>query len=260
MKKVTIIGIDLAKNVFQLHGAATDGSVVFRKKLSRQQFRKFMAAQPACIVAMEACGSSHYWAREMARLGHEPRLLAPHYVKPFIKRQKNDAADAEAIVEAAHRRSLRRLTDCLRIRRIILLPFDEWLHIGWRNQAHRVTKFSDLTCPVMRTAACFHGDSAGRLFGEELQHLVAPQLLAENNSAGSIRSVGLKDILCQIQTNHINFHLGRLLFSWRLQSPPLWHIDAAERASTPSHTVAVRDGCTMIPLACGKGSGGRDHS
>jgi transposase len=107
MKKVTIIGIDLAKNVFQLHGAATDGSVVFRKKLSRLQFRKFMAAQPACIVAMEACGSAHYWAREMARLGHEPRLLAPRYVKPFIKRQKNDAADAVAIVEAAQRPTMR---------------------------------------------------------------------------------------------------------------------------------------------------------
>ena len=107
MEKVTIIGVDLAKNVFQLHGAAADGSVVFRKKLSRPQFRKFVAAQPACIVAMEACGSAHYWAREMARLGHEPRLIAPRYVKPFIKRQKNDAADAEAIVEAAQRPTMR---------------------------------------------------------------------------------------------------------------------------------------------------------
>ena len=107
MKKVTIIGIDLAKNVFQLHGAAADGTVVFRKKLSRLKFCRFMAGQPACIVAMEACGSAHYWAREMARLGHEPRLLAPRYVKPFIKRQKNDAADAEAIVEAAQRPTMR---------------------------------------------------------------------------------------------------------------------------------------------------------
>jgi transposase len=107
MKKVTIIGVDLAKNVFQLHGAAADGTVVFRKKLSRPQFRKFMAAQPACIVAMEACGSAHYWAREMARLGHEPKLIAPRYVKPFIKRQKNDAADAAAIVEAAQRPTMR---------------------------------------------------------------------------------------------------------------------------------------------------------
>lgn len=105
--EVTIIGVDLAKNVFQLHGAAADGSVVFRKKLSCPQFRKFLTAQPACIVAMEVCGSAHYWAREMARLGHEPRLIAPRYVKPFIKRQKNDAADAEAIAEAAQRPTMR---------------------------------------------------------------------------------------------------------------------------------------------------------
>lgn len=80
---------------------------MFRKKLSRLQFCKFMASQPACVVAMEACGSSHYWARQMARLGHEPRLIAPAYVKPFVKRQKNDVADAEAIVEAAQRPTMR---------------------------------------------------------------------------------------------------------------------------------------------------------
>jgi transposase len=107
MEKVTIIGVDLAKNAFQLHGAAADGSVVFRKKLSRLQFCRFMAGHPTCIVAMEACGSSHYWAREMARLGHQPKLIAPGYVKPFIKRHKNDAADAEAIVEAAQRPTMR---------------------------------------------------------------------------------------------------------------------------------------------------------
>ncbi len=104
MGGISIIGVDLAKNVFQVHGAAADGSVVFRKKLSRPQFARFMAHQPPCLVAMEACASAHHWAREMARHGHEVRLIAPHYVKPFIKRQKNDAADAEAIVEAALRR------------------------------------------------------------------------------------------------------------------------------------------------------------
>jgi transposase len=107
MEKATIIGVDLAKNVFQLHGAAADGSVVFRKKLSRLQFCTFMAGHSACIVAMEACGSSHYWAREMIRFGHQPKLIAPGYVKPFIKRQKNDAADAQAIVEAAQRPTMR---------------------------------------------------------------------------------------------------------------------------------------------------------
>ena len=107
MKEVTIIGFDLAKNVFQLHGAAADGSVVFRKKLTRVQFHKFMSAHPACIVAMEACGSSHYWAREMVLMGHDTRLIAPRYVKPFVKRHKNDTADAEAIVEAALRPTMR---------------------------------------------------------------------------------------------------------------------------------------------------------
>ena len=107
MNEVTLIGVDLAKNVFQLHGAAADGSVVFRKKLTRLQFHRFMSQHPACIVAMEACGSAHYWAREMIGFGHEPRLIAPRYVKPFVKRQKNDSADAEAIVEAALRPTMR---------------------------------------------------------------------------------------------------------------------------------------------------------
>ena len=103
MKEISIIGVDLAKNVFQLHGAAADGSVLFRKKLSRPQFQRFMAEQPQCLVVMEACGGAHHWARELVRVGHEVKLIAPRYVKPFIKRQKNDAADAKAIVEAALR-------------------------------------------------------------------------------------------------------------------------------------------------------------
>ena len=107
MGEVSIIGVDLAKNVFQLHGAAADGSVVFRKKLSRLQFGRFMANQAPCEVAMEACPSAHHWARELTNQGHHVRLIAPHYVKPFIKRQKNDAADAEAITEAATRPTMR---------------------------------------------------------------------------------------------------------------------------------------------------------
>jgi len=107
MNEVIIIGVDLAKNVFQVHGAAADGAAIFRKKLSRAQFHRFMADMAPCLVAMEACATSHYWAREMAKLGHEVRLIAPIYVKPFVKRQKNDAADAEAIVEAALRPSMR---------------------------------------------------------------------------------------------------------------------------------------------------------
>jgi len=107
MEQDTMIGVDLAKSVFQLHGATMTGHVKFRKKLSRQQFRKFMTDHPSASVVMEACGSAHYWAREMTHLGHEVKLIAPQYVRPFVKRQKNDVADAEAIVIAAQRPEMR---------------------------------------------------------------------------------------------------------------------------------------------------------
>lgn len=103
----TMIGVDLAKSVFQLHGASMTGHLKFRKKLSRQGFAEFMAKHAPAIVVMEACGSAHYWSREMNKLGHEVKLIAPQYVKPFVKRQKNDAADAEAIVIAAQRPEMR---------------------------------------------------------------------------------------------------------------------------------------------------------
>lgn len=105
--KDTIIGVDLAKNVFQLHGASRAGHVKFRKKLTRSQFLKFVAEQSPVLMVMEACGSANYWAREMLKLGHEVKLIAPQYVRPFVKRQKNDMADAEAIVIASQRPEMR---------------------------------------------------------------------------------------------------------------------------------------------------------
>ena len=107
MEKVSIIGLDIAKSVFQAHGADASGGVVFRKKITRARLLEFFASLPPCTVAMEACGGAHHWAREMAKLGHEVKLIAPKYVKPFVKRQKNDAADAEAICEAASRPTMR---------------------------------------------------------------------------------------------------------------------------------------------------------
>ena len=103
MRQVTIIGIDLAKHSFQLHGAAVDDSVVLRKKLTRSKLLGFLSSQPPCVVAMEACASAHHWGREAAMLGHEVKLIPPIYVKPFVKRQKNDTTDAEAICESAQR-------------------------------------------------------------------------------------------------------------------------------------------------------------
>lgn len=110
MEKATIIGIDLAKHVFQLHGAGSDGSVAFRKKISRAKLLSFLASRPKCVVAMEACAGAHAWGRDIQALGHEVRLIAPVYVKPFVKRQKNDMADAEAISEAAARPTMRFVT------------------------------------------------------------------------------------------------------------------------------------------------------
>ena len=107
MGDVTLIGVDLAKRVFHLHGAAEDGSVVFRKKLSRVQFEHFMKCHPRCIIAMEACGSAHHWGRLIAGFGHAVRLVPPVYAKQYVKRHKNDAADAEAIAEAASRPTMR---------------------------------------------------------------------------------------------------------------------------------------------------------
>ena len=101
MKQTSIIGIDLAKYNFQLHGAAADGFVLFRKKLTRRKLLDFLASQPRCVVAMEACGGAHYWGRKTLELGHQIRLVPPIYVKPFVKRQKNDATDAEADQRAA---------------------------------------------------------------------------------------------------------------------------------------------------------------
>lgn len=101
--KLTMIGLDLAKNVFQVHGANEKGKAVLKKQLKRAQMLPFFANLTPCRIGMEACGSAHYWARKLQALGHTVQLIAPQYVKPFVKRNKNDAADAEAICEAMMR-------------------------------------------------------------------------------------------------------------------------------------------------------------
>jgi transposase len=105
--QITTVGLDLAKNVFQVHGVNQHGKAVFRKQLRRDQVAAFFASLPACLVGMEACASAHHWARKLQALGHTVRLMAPQFVKPYVKSNKNDAADAEAICEAVARPSMR---------------------------------------------------------------------------------------------------------------------------------------------------------
>ncbi len=105
--EITTLGIDLAKSVFQLHGVDADGAVVLQKKLRRGAVLDFLGKLEPCLIGMEACATSHHWAREIAALGHDVRLIPPAYVKPYVKRQKNDAADAEAICEAVTRPNMR---------------------------------------------------------------------------------------------------------------------------------------------------------
>ncbi len=105
--EITTIGLDLAKNVFQVHGVNERGRSVLRKQLKRDQVAPFFANLPPCLIGIEACASAHHWARKLQSFGHTVRLMAPQFVKPYVKSNKNDAADAEAICEAVSRPSMR---------------------------------------------------------------------------------------------------------------------------------------------------------
>jgi transposase len=107
VSEVSTIGLDIAKQVFHAHGADASGRQVFSRRIVRRKVLEFFAGQPRCLVALEACGGAHHWARELMRQGHGVRLIPPSYVKPFVKRHKNDAADAEAICEAVQRPNMR---------------------------------------------------------------------------------------------------------------------------------------------------------
>jgi transposase len=107
MQTITTIGLDIAKSVFQVHGVDADGNIVIRRQVKRRYVLAFFQKLPPCLVGIEACASSHYWSRELQALGHTVRLMPPAYVKPYVKRHKNDSTDAEAICEAVTRPNMR---------------------------------------------------------------------------------------------------------------------------------------------------------
>ena len=107
MQAITTIGLDIAKSVFQVHGVDAEGSAILRRQLKRRYVLAFFQKLPPCLVGIEACASSHHWSRELQALGHTVRLMPPAYVKPYVKRHKNDATDAEAICEAVTRPNMR---------------------------------------------------------------------------------------------------------------------------------------------------------
>src|SRR5499427_4596796 len=125
MEQATTIGLDIAKHVFQVHGADTAGHVLFRKRITRVKLLGFLAAQPRCVVAMEACAGAHYWAREIAKVGHQVRLIAPAYVKLFTKRQKNESEEQQAngIVFRARDLLVHQRTQCVNALRGHLLEY-----------------------------------------------------------------------------------------------------------------------------------------
>jgi transposase len=143
--EISTIGLDLAKNVFQVHGLSATGEVVIRKTLRRSQMLLFFEKLPPCLVGAEACGTSHHWARELTKLGHEVRLMPAAYVKPYVKRGKNDAVDAEAICEAVTRKTMRFVPIKSREQQAALSlhraqPVDQAAHATGKHDAQRACR------------------------------------------------------------------------------------------------------------------------
>ena len=247
MTEDMMIGVDLAKAAFQVHVATMTGHVVLRRKFSRPQFRTFMAEQAPAIVVMEACGSAHYWSRELEGLGHAVKLIAPQYVKPFVKRQKNDAADAEAIVVAAQRpemrfvvpksqeqqaltilfrareRLVRQRTELINALRAHLYEFGYSLPRKVRNLRHAETIVNDPACDL---PALVREECQGLLeqIAQKSEHIAARDkkikaLASENNCARRLQTMPgigpMTALAVEAFAPHIgSFRRGRDFAAW----------------------------------------------
>ena len=174
MSTVTTIGLDIAKSVFQVHGISASGEVLIRRQVRRGQVLKFFASLPPCLIGIEACASAHHWSRELQSLGHEVKLMPPAYVKPYVKRQKNDMADAEAICEAVTRPTMRFVEtktceqqSILMLHRVRLMQMRQRTMLTNAIRAHLAE--IGLVAKIGREGA--DSDEAGRLFQGEAGHL-----------------------------------------------------------------------------------------
>ena len=183
---IRTLGIDLAKNLFRIHGVDATGKTLVQRQLRRRQLLPFLAQLPACLVGMEACGGAHHWAREIAKLGHEVKLMSPRFVRPYVKSSKNDARDAEAICEAVARPSMRFVApksqsqqDILALHRIRSLLIRE--RTALMNQMRGLLAESGIVvalgaAPLRRALAEIQGDRDARvseLLREALVEMVA---------------------------------------------------------------------------------------
>jgi transposase len=157
MPQVATIGLDLAKNVFQVHGVDGDGKVIIRRQLRRAEVNRLFTTLPPCLVGMEACASAHQWAREIAALGHAVKLMPPAYVKPYAKRGKTDAADAEAIAEAVTRPTMRFVAVKTIDQQAVLM-----LHKVRDLLSPRTRIATRRQCRRMRATTCFRNEVSGR--------------------------------------------------------------------------------------------------
>jgi transposase len=169
MESVMTIGLDIAKSVFQVHGIDAAGNVVIRRQLQRRRVLAFFQKLPTCVVGIEACATSHNWSRELKALGHTVRLMPPAYVRPYVKRQKNDAADAEAICEAVTRTNMRFVEtktpeqqSCLMLHRTRHLFIRQQTAVINAIRAHlaefgivaRVSRICSMSSPIQVTGGC----------------------------------------------------------------------------------------------------------
>ncbi len=149
--KITTLGIDLAKNVFQIHGVDALGKVIVKKQLKRDQLAAYLVNLPPCLIGMEACGGAHHWARKLMGFGHTVRLMAPQFVKPYVKTNKNDAADAEAICEAVARPSMR-FVPIKNIEQQAVLSLHRVRQASSRPEPHRRTRSA--VCSASLGSSC----------------------------------------------------------------------------------------------------------